>query len=225
MHDSHIDLMSAVLNEIGRENLVLKGGTALMFAYGLDRPSEDLDFDAARKPRDIETRIRSVAVPGITIDTLDKPKDTETVTRFILRYHLDDGEPKRLKIEISYRDPVDDVDIKVINGIRFASVSRILHQKLLAAHDGKNPRTKARDLYDLDFIARKHPKAVTEPLAERLADFASDPAILESRYREAFEQDNLIDADITTISLRLCDNAKMLYQPVNKNTQKHIGGR
>ena len=44
----HYQVMQGCLNAIQKEKpLVLKGGTALMLGYGLQRFSEDLDFDIA----------------------------------------------------------------------------------------------------------------------------------------------------------------------------------
>ena len=45
----HCKVMESCLRHIQAEKpLILKGGTALMFGYGLNRFSEDLDFDIAR---------------------------------------------------------------------------------------------------------------------------------------------------------------------------------
>jgi hypothetical protein len=48
---SHEKIMRAVTTEIasGKGVYVLKGGTALMFARGLDRFSTDLDYDSSKK--------------------------------------------------------------------------------------------------------------------------------------------------------------------------------
>lgn len=45
----HERLMRAVLNNLVETPLVLKGGTALYLGYGLNRFSEDLDFDSDKK--------------------------------------------------------------------------------------------------------------------------------------------------------------------------------
>ena len=54
---SHADLMRAIARSLRDTPLVLKGGTALLFGYGLDRFSEDLDFDSHQK-LNLESRIR-----------------------------------------------------------------------------------------------------------------------------------------------------------------------
>lgn len=63
---------------------------------------------------------------------------------------------------------------------------------LKAAHDGHDPRSKVRDLYDLDFLACRWPVAFTGDLASRLQVFAEDPGVLESRYKADYDEDDLI---------------------------------
>ena len=46
---AHVEIMRAVAKDIQDLPMVLKGGTALLLCYGLDRFSEDLDFDAPKK--------------------------------------------------------------------------------------------------------------------------------------------------------------------------------
>jgi predicted nucleotidyltransferase component of viral defense system len=41
----HVEIMRAIARELHDLPMVLKGGTALLLCYGLDRFSEDLDFD------------------------------------------------------------------------------------------------------------------------------------------------------------------------------------
>jgi predicted nucleotidyltransferase component of viral defense system len=44
--ETHERLMRAIVESVNDTPLVLKGGTVLLLAYGLDRFSEDLDFDS-----------------------------------------------------------------------------------------------------------------------------------------------------------------------------------
>jgi len=204
--------MRAVLAGIAHEPpLVLKGGTALRVAYGLDRPSEDLDFDSARKPGMLLGRIHAAAPPELPIERITVAKDTETVTRLRVLYTPDASLTRSLRIEISYRTPAPDSEVVVVDGIRVATLPRILDQKLAAAHDGDRPRTKARDLYDLDFIARVHPSAISPPLLKRLRAFTSDLASLAERYRPAFS-DDVLEADVDDIVLSLSENVQRLNE-------------
>lgn len=186
----HEKLMVSILKEMSDTPLVLKGGTALMVAYGLDRFSEDLDFDAPVK-LNLAARIKRGVPYAISLINVDLVKNTDTMTRYRVSYNTEHG-PRKLKIEVSYRTPAPANEINVINGVRVATVSRILDQKLQAAHDGEDPRTKMRDLYDLDFISRKFPHKFTRELSERLVEFAQSPEDLASRYRDAYLEDDLV---------------------------------
>ena len=71
--------------------------------------------------------------------------------------------------------------VVLINGIKVSSVDRIVDNKLKAAFDGENTRSKARDLFDLHFLAKNYPGYFSPELAKRLAHFAADPDKLISR--------------------------------------------
>lgn len=199
----HEQLMRSILKGIDDTPLVLKGGTSLMLAYGLDRFSEDLDFDAPHK-LNLESRIRRSAPFGITLDGIDLLKDTSTVTRYRVRYYSEHGK-RSLKLEISYRTPPQQSDVRSMHGFRVASLPRVIDQKLKAAHDGDDPRSKVRDLYDLDFVARHWPAVFTDELASRLRSFAADPDALVSRYRADYDEDDLIPnlVELDQLALRL----------------------
>jgi len=96
----HKDVIHQFLKQMNTvsSSFILKGGTALMECYGLDRFSEDIDLDASR-----------VKLHGFIDDFCKSSgysyriaKDTPTVNRFMIDY----GSPmnKRLKVEISYRN-------------------------------------------------------------------------------------------------------------------------
>ena len=201
---NHKRLMKAILQGIHDTPLVLKGGTALMLAYELDRFSEDLDFDAPHKIN-LESRIRRSVPFGITIENIDQLKDTATVTRYRVRYKSENGNKISLKLEISYRAMPPESDVRFIYGFRVVSLQRIVDQKLRAAHDGSNPRSKVRDLYDLDFITRRWPAVIKDELASRLRSFASDPDALVSRYKADYDEDHTIPdlVELDHIALRL----------------------
>lgn len=201
--EAHERLMRSILKGIGDTPLVLKGGTALLLAYDLSRFSEDLDFDAPHK-LNLESRIQRSVPMGITLDDVAALKDTGTVTRYRAKYHTEHG-PRSLKLEVSYRTPTPDSEVRSVHGIRVASLPRIIDQKLKAAHDGHDPRAKVRDLYDLDFAARRWPVAFTGDLASRLQAFAEDPGALESRYQADYDEDDLIPdlVDLEDLALRM----------------------
>lgn len=60
----HVQFMSEIAKSISDSPTVLKGGTALLLAYGLDRYSEDLDFDST-KQLNLQKRINDSAKNSI----------------------------------------------------------------------------------------------------------------------------------------------------------------
>jgi predicted nucleotidyltransferase component of viral defense system len=52
----HYLFMTNIVKSLADTPYVLKGGTALMFGYNLDRFSEDLDFNSVKK-LNLETKI------------------------------------------------------------------------------------------------------------------------------------------------------------------------
>lgn len=215
----HEKLMINILKNLSDTPLVLKGGTALYLGYGLNRFSEDLDFDSSKK-LNLLNKIKSSAPQGIVIDNINVKKDTDTVSRYVVNYHIrDTGIKDSLKIEISYRTPTPDEQITIKDGIRFSSVDRIIDNKLNAAYDGENTRTKGRDLFDLHFLATQYAEHFTPDLAERLSNFAQDPDKLVSLYREDIEADPLLNKimDVEQIALNLNDIANEIW--LNKQTE------
>lgn len=83
----HEKLMESILKNLSDTPLVLKGGSALYLGYGLNRFSEDLDFDSLKK-LNLLNKIKSSAPPDIAIDDIQIKKDTDTVSRYIVHYHI-----------------------------------------------------------------------------------------------------------------------------------------
>ncbi len=161
-HSEHRSVMADFLSFLNDPNtkidgkvvgqfFVLKGGTALLFCHGLDRFSEDLDFDAF----DVEQRaliplvIRFCAARGFGCTV---KKDTETTQRVMVKYNDDDIQHP-LKVECSCRQKLlIKEDVVEINGIRTYSIDRLFRQKMGAYMS----RDTLRDLYDVTFILKNH---------------------------------------------------------------------
>jgi hypothetical protein len=90
-------------------------------------------------------------------------------------------------VEISCRDAIHEPDVTVRAGIRTWQPSRLIAQKLNALAG----RTAARDLYDIHFLARNFRSEWTADSLARLDTLLSDVNSLESRFRPAFEEDDL----------------------------------
>lgn len=183
---THIRVMREVLRSVQDTPLVLKGGTALLVCYGLDRFSEDLDFDAPKK-LNLESRMESALARLTSKLKITRTKDTDTVQRYRLEYEYG-STLGRLKVEVSCRDASAAADDVIeVAGVRTYRVSRLIEQKLNALEK----RTAARDLYDVHFLARRYAGDFSPQARERLRELTSDMNRLEGRFRPAFEEDDL----------------------------------
>ena len=123
IENDHQLFMSNIVKSLTNTPYVLKGGTALMFGYGLDRFSEDLDFDSTKK-LNLDTKIKENLPFGFEIVDINKPKDTNTVQRYKVSYTTPNGK-RRLKIETSYRNKeIDTNDYSLIDGMQIYNIDR-----------------------------------------------------------------------------------------------------
>lgn len=194
----HVILMRDIVKSLVDTPMVLKGGTALLLVYGLDRFSEDLDFDSSKAMR-LESRLQEVASKHVTVKTIDRTKDTPTVSRYRLVYESAFGE-SRLKIETSLR--TSPTATQVIDGMRVYDLPTLIGQKITAL---KN-RTKARDLYDVYFLAKHYAHLFTDGHHEQVLELIADLNGLEKRFKPAFEYDPiLIHQDVSQIVVSLAE--------------------
>ena len=145
--NARIALIKEILPLIG-DNFVLKGGTALSLFYGLDRYSEDLDFDAKSNNMDFTKQLKkhkNFADWNISIK-----KNTGVVFRAMLDYgansHLG---AYPLKIEVSNRNKSllqnNLLEYSKINGVNVYGIKELINMKATAFFFF----FKIRDFYDL----------------------------------------------------------------------------
>ena len=145
-HKVVIDSFLEFLNK-KTDEYILKGGTALMTCYGLNRFSEDIDLDGKHR-KDIISIIDEYC--KVNNYSFRIGKETDTVKRCFIDYG-DIGH--KLKVEASFRrKDFDDSEIKTINGITVYSINELCIQKsgAYAARD------RIRDLFDLTFITNQY---------------------------------------------------------------------
>lgn len=150
--------------------MVFKGGTALSKFYGSPRFSDDLDFSISRKGKenDIEKQLDELMESQVTYPTRTLRKITK---EGMITYELSIRGPlfetlnkyQRLKIEVDKNattlEPLKTFrrDPKYPDLIPYVAVvmaeSEILAEKVVALMFRHN--LKARDLYDLYFMAKK----------------------------------------------------------------------
>jgi len=201
LQQEHTRFMQAIVQSMCLTPYVLKGGTALYFGYGLNRFSEDLDFDAPLKIN-MESKIKASLPNGFTNLQIETIKNTETVQRYRVSYTTSAGKGK-LKIETSFRDSIPPKSHAVIDGMKIYKIDFLLDKKLKAAHDGQSPRTAIRDLYDLCFIAENYCDCFTDELFSRIKSFSSDLDELNQRYGEAYLNDEIVNTQIELEDLLL----------------------
>ncbi len=175
-----------------KQPMVLKGGTALRFCYGLDRFSEDLDFDSA-KPLNLERTISKIfshlgknckSLRNIKI-TLTKKTDT------VRRYRVEYGDDINLKIETSLRGTPDDSDLAVVNGIITYKVSVLIAQKLSALRG----RTTARDLHDVIYLYENYYDDFTDEQRATVIDLYNSQSEVLARFNAAYLEDTILDTE------------------------------
>lgn len=142
MHGSIIQNFIIYLNNNSKQ-YALKGGTALLLCYKLDRFSEDLDFNGRNK-----TEMYRIVVAFCKQHNFryNVKKDTSSVFRIMIRYS--DNTNSILKIEVSFRDRNYINNTTYINGILTYNIDTLFNTKLNAG----GSRNKIRDIYDLLFI-------------------------------------------------------------------------
>ncbi len=188
----HVDIMRAIARDFHDLPMVLKGGTALLLCYGLDRFSEDLDFDAPKK-FNVAGRVEKILSQKAKSHSIRTVKDTETVQR--LKAHYTGLTSDRLlKIETSFRAPPTEEQTTIIDGIRTYSVGTLIAQKINALEH----RTAARDLYDIAFLTRQYAEQFSGESIQQLAKLMADVDAVEQRFQEAFEEDEILDASRLT---------------------------
>lgn len=186
MEGSHVEIMRAIAEDLMDLPMVLKGGTALLLCYGLDRFSEDLDFDAPRR-FNLAGRVERVLSRFAQESSIKVVKDTATVQR--LKVHYRKGAVDRLlKIETSFRQTPATNSVEIHSGIKTYKVSSLIDQKLAALVG----RTKARDLYDVAFLARTYRAEFSDQAATQITAMLAETNLLEGRFRLAFDDDSIL---------------------------------
>lgn len=187
----HLEVMTQICHSFHRRRMpmVLKGGTALKLCYGLDRFSEDLDFDCA-KSLNLESSIAAVfAQLGKTKPQLRNPeisvtKDTGTVKRYRIIYAGDIN----LKLETSLRGTPDDNDLKELNGILTYKIQKLIQQKFRAL----NGRTAARDLHDVVYLYETFLDDFGEEELDEIEILYNNQSSVLDEYNTAYSEDSTL---------------------------------
>lgn len=184
-------LLAKLLNETLRRGStltmpVLIGGTALRRAYGLTRPSTDLDFGVANE-REMKAIVQAT-------EKIARTRWSEA--RATLR---EDGEhgwkitdrDGRTVLQIGGLQ-MDEQDLTLAHWMRDTwtlPIGRLAGMKITT---GLKHRSKVRDLYDMGFIAAEYPGDVTERQADSIADAGREAMAPTNRWTQDHSRDLML---------------------------------
>ncbi len=160
---AHRAAMSLFLVTLGKSAFSsvfgFKGGTVLMFFYGLERFSVDLDFDYLSTEGHMSVARDLTAWIGKNFPTWvikNSTKDNIPTIKIFCDYGLD----RKLKIEISWPVCPNHYELRELYGapLKVMRADCMFANKLIAVYSRytKRERIANRDLYDVEFFARKN---------------------------------------------------------------------
>jgi predicted nucleotidyltransferase len=203
-HTRHFEVVSDFLHFLNNktDTFVLKGGTALLVGYQLDRFSEDIDLDG------------TVSQLPELVDAFCKQNkysykiaiNTPTVQRCFINYGI---EGKPLKIEVSFRRREINVsETSVINGVRIYTIDSLCIMKSNAYTE----RDKIRDLYDLAFICNHYFDMLPLSVVSVVRDAVGHKGLEQFDYIVRTQADDLIDVSkLSEDFLNMVDKLGLLY--------------
>ncbi|TEY00740.1 nucleotidyl transferase AbiEii/AbiGii toxin family protein [Campylobacter sp. US33a] len=181
------------------ENFILKGGTALSLFYGLNRYSEDLDFDCISQNMNFINCLKSHK--NFKDWNINIKKDTDVSFKAMIDYgansHLGNYP---LKVEISGRERnrlrlINDEKAfyQKIEGVNVYNIDRLVAMKINAF----TGRDKSRDFFDIGFLLENYPNVFNatqlEAIIAKINYFGEEE--LDLLLLEEIEEHKLIGTD------------------------------
>lgn len=208
--EERISLIKKLLPMFG-DRFILKGGTALILYYGIDRFSEDIDLDVINGSMNITKLLKN---PGYDTWNVTVKKDTDTVFRIMIYYgaesHLGNYP---LKIEVSSRNKKDIQlglrEFESINGVNVYTLNELIEQKISAL--GK--RDKIRDFFDIAMLMEKYPEKFS------IEQLKSIKTSIDYSNLEDFNY--LLKMEISTHKLKQIDTEKFVLE-FYENLEKRL---
>lgn len=191
------------LNAISRysNNFIFKGGTCLRICYGLERASEDLDFSANSKTKEIKETVKK-CLKDFTLLNIDykiyAEKEFEGNLRIEIRFEgpLFSGtlnSTNTLKIDFNkqrVKYKVAKVIQKLFSDIPLFTLIALKEKEILAEKiRALVNRKQSRDMYDIWMLANKGTEIDKNLIKEKLKEEKSDLAKLEFPSKEEYERD------------------------------------
>jgi len=196
-----------------KNDLLLKGGTALLFCYGLNRFSTDFDYDGMKQKIDLQKCIEDVFKNNnLNLTDLILKKDTDTVKRYMLHYKEAVDDP--IKLEISFRN----IDYfknnnyaENINNLYTYPILILSRMKI----DTFLTRTKARDVFDTAFLLQNYAKTFDEERIIKCYNKLNDLGL--NYFENLINEDKIIkNYDTNSILINFENTLKTAYDVINK---------
>ncbi len=194
-------LLDFIYNSAAYHHLIFYGGACLRVCFGLNRMSEDVDFETTRRfdkerlARDLETHFKK----KIQYGALRVRSPGRGVNRVELRFPVlrelglstHESENLIVKIEVNRTERDYPTELKTISQDRFSLVVRhydlptLMAGKMLACLDRVWERggvkVKGRDYYDLLWYLQKGVRPNAQRLADSLRKYSVEEAFGEIR--------------------------------------------
>ncbi len=210
----HKVLIQTIVKGLADKRLVLKGGGALMLAYNLDRYSEDIDYDSNTKI-DLVPHLNNIMSNQHRIHyKITSKKHTDTTTRAYITYSTEKVKKAILKIETKNNCHIPSADIHSKPGFKVYTINKICGGKLHAA----SKRVKARDFYDLGFIANHHKQELTEQNLNNLEKLANNTSI-HALYKKQWPKDRFVKNKSFNATITALNSVKTHIQNKDKESE------
>jgi hypothetical protein len=207
----HGDTITSFLEYLNSQtsDLILKGGTALLVCYDLDRFSEDIDLDSRYPEIMVETFVSAFCKnKNFSYRTA---KDTDTVKRYMIHYG-NVGKP--LKVEVSFRrSSIQEREYTKIKGFTVYTLDSLCYQKSTAY----SARDRIRDLYDLSFICKRWWDVVSDSAKASIRNALQYKGLEQYDYIMQTQPDKYIDSKkLADDFVDMFDKLGLLYDKQEK---------
>ncbi len=210
----HKVLIQTIVNALADKPLVLKGGTALMLAYDLDRYSEDIDYDSNTKI-DLPSCLNDVMSNHTRMRyEIATKKHTDTTSRVYITYSTEKTKDVTLKVETKNNRHLSVDDIRSEPGFKVYTIDKICQHKLYASSE----RIKARDFYDLGFIARHYKHKLTDKNLNKLKELGNDVSI-HALYKKQWTKDDFVKNKPFNATITALNSVKTYLQNKDKESE------
>lgn len=151
----HLEFIYGLIRNFNDLPLNIKGGSALLFAYGSNRFTTDIDLDAPYRIN-LKNRIKEFnSINHFNISDVIQIKKKNNSDEYKIFYSYKNKVFfNKLKIDYSFREPnFNKLNYIFKNNVRFADLKYIFNNKIIALQE----KNKFSHLYDLFFISYKYP--------------------------------------------------------------------